>query len=81
MAVERMLARIGLAADPGPAGELLHRLAHLLAGGVERRHRSARPHEHPHVDALGRLGQQLRRARRGVLAADELEVAARRAIR
>jgi hypothetical protein len=73
MAVERVLAGIGLALDARRARERAHGLAHLGAGGVERRHRRARPHEHAHVDALGQLGEQ-RAEDDGRLAAHELEV-------
>ena len=73
MAVERVLARIDLAADPRAADQVVDALAHLLARRVKRRHRRARPHEHPDVDPLGRLGQQLAEHPRP-LAPDELEV-------
>jgi hypothetical protein len=58
VAVKRMLARIGLALDSRAPGEVLHRLLHLAAGGVEHRYRRAGPHQHAHVDLLGQLGQQ-----------------------
>ncbi len=73
VAVEGVLARIGLAANPGAAGQLLDAVAHLLAGGVKRRHRRSGPHQHSDVDPFGRLGQQLAEHRRP-LPADELEV-------
>ena len=55
MAVERMLARVGLAADPRPARERLDGVANLAAGGAKRGHRRARPDEDPHVEPLGRF--------------------------
>jgi hypothetical protein len=73
MAVERVLARIDLTADPRATDQVVDALSHLLARGVKRRHRRARPHEHLDVDPLGRLGQQLAEYPRP-LAPDELEV-------
>ena len=73
VAVERMLARIGLAADPGAAGEGRDAVADLLARGMERRHRRARPHEHPHVGPLRDLGQEPAE-HTAALPPDELEV-------
>ena len=73
VAVERVLARVGLATDARVPGEGSDRVAHLLARGMERRHRSARPHQNPHVEPLGRLRQQLAEHARA-RAADQLEV-------
>ena len=73
VAVERMLARIGLAADPRAAGEGRDAVADLLARGMERRHRRARPYEHPHVGPLRDLGQEPAE-HAAALPADELEV-------
>ena len=73
VAVERVLARVDLAADARVAREGAHGLAHLRAAGVKGRDRRPGPDEHAHVDALGQLREQ--RARRdGRLAAHELEV-------
>jgi len=72
VAVKRMLTRIALAPDLRPAGQRLHAFAHLLARGMERRHRRARPHKHPDVDLFGRLGQKLAE-HAGPLSPDELE--------
>ena len=73
MAVERVLARVHLAADARAARERADGLLHLRARRVEGRHRRAGPHEHAHVDALGQLGQQLTDDDRR-LAADDREV-------
>ena len=73
VAMEGMLARVGLAADPGAAGQLLDPFAHLLAGGVKGGHGRTRPHEHSDVDPLGGLGQQLSQ-RDAPRAAHQLEI-------
>ena len=73
VAVEGMLAGVGLAADPGTASQRLDRLRDLPTGRVKRRHRRARPDEYPHVDSLRRLRQQLPEDS-WLVAADELEL-------
>ena len=73
VAVERVLARVHLAADARAARERAHGLADLRARRMEGRHRRPGPHEHAHVDALGQLGQQRADDDRR-LALDELEV-------
>ena len=59
VAVERVLARVGFAADAGAAGQPLDGFANLLARGMEGGNRGARPHEHADVDAFGRGGEKL----------------------
>src|SRR5215475_12425138 len=57
VAMERMLPRIGLAMDPGPAREHVDRVSYLPAGGLECRHGRSSPHEHPNVNPLCGLRQ------------------------
>ena len=73
MTVERVLAGIGLAADPGPPREHVDGVAHLATGGAERGHRCSCPDENPHVESLGRLGQH-RAERARPFAAHQVEV-------
>ena len=73
VAVERVLARVGLAVDARAAREGAHGLAHLRAAGMKGGDRRPGPHEDAHVDAFGELGEQRARGDRR-LAADELEV-------
>ena len=61
--VERMLARVGLAPDPRPADEGLHRLADLRAGGMEGGHGRAGPDQDPHIDPSRRARPAARRGR------------------
>ena len=89
VAVERPLLRVERHRDPRAAHELLARLAHLLAVRMEERQRRARPGEHAHVDALGRVREQLPQRRPSLLEpeggvevpAGEMDVRARRANR
>ena len=73
VAVERMLARVGLAADPRPARERLDGVANLAAGGAKGGHRRARPDEDPHVEPFGRFREH-RPQRSRPVAADQVEM-------
>ena len=58
VAVHGALLRVERHRDSRPGDELVAHLPYLAAVGMEERQRRARPREDPHVDALGRIGEQ-----------------------
>src|SRR6478672_5245889 len=59
MAVHAPLAGIQHTLDPAAGRQLRAYRANHLAGGLKRGHRGARPHQHPHLNALGQTSEDV----------------------
>jgi len=78
VAVEGSLLRVERHRDPRAADELVTRPSHLAAVGMEQWQGRSGPREHPHVDPLGRVGEQLPQRRAFLLQPERgVEVPAR----
>ena len=68
VAVHRPLMRVEATLDLRPRDQAIPHLPYRLPRRAKQRQRCPRPHEHSHLDALGKFGQQVPHHRRGPLA-------------
>jgi hypothetical protein len=68
VAMHRPLARIERTLNAGTAKQLLAHVAHGPAGGFEDGERCSTPQQHPHLDSLGEITEQIAQPRRLTIA-------------